>query len=89
MLSEIILLIGSIMCLIGSLGLIRFNDIYSRVCSQSIISLGGVTLCMSSMLLKFPFLSGKIFLLMVMTILLSLSQTYLVLELAFHKKIKM
>jgi multicomponent Na+:H+ antiporter subunit G len=42
MIGIIIMIIGAVIAIIGSLGLIRFPDVYSRSHAQTVVNVGGV-----------------------------------------------
>jgi len=50
MIGIIIMAIGGLLAIIGSLGLIRFPDVYSRSHAQTVVNVGGVCLMLVGVL---------------------------------------
>lgn len=88
MIAEILLMLGSILCLLGSIGMLRFPDIYSRNCSQTLLSFGGFSVCLFGLMFQYPILTGKSFLALLIILLITPLQSYFIGEVTHSKKIK-
>ncbi|MEM5812150.1 MAG: monovalent cation/H(+) antiporter subunit G [Candidatus Aenigmatarchaeota archaeon] len=91
MIGFILILIGSMISLIGSLGLIRFPDIYTRTHAQTVINVGGTCLLLFGVFLDMPFpslYSSKSLLLIVFIFLTSPVGTHAIARAAYKSGFK-
>ena len=52
MIGLVIMLIGGIISIIGSLGLVRFPDVYTRSHAQTVVNVGGVCLVLLGVMIS-------------------------------------
>jgi len=57
MIGLVLIFAGSIISVIGAIGLIRFPDIYSRTHAQTVVNVGGTCLILLGVFFQAPFLS--------------------------------
>lgn len=57
MIGIILILLGSIISVIGAVGLVRFPDVYTRSHAQTVLNVGGVCLTLIGVVFESPFLS--------------------------------
>jgi multicomponent Na+:H+ antiporter subunit G len=57
MIGLILIFAGSIISVIGALGLVRFPDIYTRTHAQTVVNVGGTCLILLGVFFQAPFLS--------------------------------
>jgi len=72
MIGTILMFLGAIVALIGSLGLLRFPDVYTRTHAQTVINVGGSCVMILGICIEgFPFLTVKAFLIAIFIIITS------------------
>ena len=90
MIGNIIMIIGGIISVIGSLGLIRFPDVYSRSHAQTVINVGGVCLILLGVLIDQMemFFSVRMVFLMIFIFITSPVGTHAITKAAYISGIK-
>jgi multicomponent Na+:H+ antiporter subunit G len=91
MIGMILILLGSVISIIGALGLIRFPDIYSRTHAQTVVNVGGTCLILLGAVFEAPLFSLysiKSLLLIVFIFLTSPVGTHAIARAAYKSRVK-
>jgi multicomponent Na+:H+ antiporter subunit G len=88
--TEILLYIAAIFMLLGSIGLLRFPDIYARTHAVALLTVGGVCLAMLTLAIKtwFSIYSVKALLVILVILLTSPTATHAIAKAAYDSGIK-
>jgi multicomponent Na+:H+ antiporter subunit G len=87
----ILIFTGAIISVIGSIGLIRFPDAYTRVHAQNVVSIGGTCLLLLGVLVYAPFptlYSAKSILLIIFILLTSPVGSHAIVRSAYKSGVK-
>ena len=90
MIGFILIFAGSIISIIGAIGLVRFPDIYSRTHAQTVVNVGGTCLILIGVLFQAPFslYSVKSLLLIIFIFLTSPVGTHAIARAAYKSGVK-
>lgn len=90
MIGFVLMVIGGVLAIIGSLGLIRFPDVYSRSHAQTVVNVGGVCLILVGVLVDqfFSVFSVKALFLIILIFVTSPVATHAITKAAYLSGIK-
>ncbi len=86
-----LIILGSMISIIGALGLLRFPDIYTRTHAQTVVNVGGTCMILVGVFLEAPFLSlysAKSILLIIFIFLTSPVGTHAIARAAYKSGVK-
>jgi multicomponent Na+:H+ antiporter subunit G len=86
----ILLVISGIFSVLGSIGLIRFPDFYTRTHAATIITMGGMCLALFALMVQtfWNIFTAKLILIIIITLFASPTSTHVIANLAYRKGVK-
>ena len=90
MIGIIIMAIGGLLAIVGSLGLVRFPDVYSRSHAQTVVNVGGVCLILLGVMIDqlFSIFSVKSLFLIILIFVTSPVATHAITKAAYLSGVK-
>jgi multicomponent Na+:H+ antiporter subunit G len=86
----ILLVISGIFAVLGSIGLLRFPDFYTRSHAATIISMGGMSLALFALMIQtfWDVLSAKLMLIIIINLFANPTTTHVIANLAYRQGVK-
>ena len=84
------LLLSGMLAVIGSFGLLRFPDFYTRSHAGTVVSVGAVSLALLALMIQtfWSIFSAKMFLIIVISMLANPASTHIIANVAYRKGVR-